>query len=328
MRQRSCEREIIRIGLYVNKPTKKTCDPSAVFRTINGTCNNLRNPSFGAINTQFNRLITADYGDGISSLRRAANGKELPNARDVSRMVHGSNANRTNSNSAQLSHLAMNFGQFMDHDTTLAAFESLDCEPPTQDPECINIEIPKDDATFRKRGVEFIKMERDAPVKQTSFCKLVPREHMNTLTAFIDASNVYGSTEKLAKSLRAENGLLKDLPHPDGMGLANLLPPQPEDSEESCPSLDRERPCFLSGDIRNNENQGRNARCNVKAPLSTLFIPTWTERVEDFAHSYPLFSTPLLLLACCRGAPLYKLYLCVGHQSAWHPTFFILIFRF
>ena len=212
----------------------------------------------------------------------------------------------------------------MDHDTTLAAFENLKCEPPTQDPECINIEIPKDDATFRKRGVDFIEMERDAPVKPTSFCKLAAREHTNTITAFIDASNVYGSTEELAKSLRAENGLLKDLPHPDGMGLANLLPPQPEDSEEFCPSLDPIRPCFLSGDIRNNENQGRNARCIVKAPLSTLFIPTWTERVEDFAHSYPLFSTPLLLLACCRGAPLYKLYLCVGHQSAWHPTFFIL----
>ena len=91
---------------------------------------------------------------------------------------------------------------------------------------------------------------------------------MNTITAFIDASNVYGSTEKLAKSLRTGKlGLLKDLPHPDGMGLANLLPPQPEDSEEFCPSLDPIRPCFLSGDIRNNENQGRNARCNVKALL-------------------------------------------------------------
>lgn len=306
-------------------PTKEiTCDPNAVFRSIDGTCNNLRNPSFGAINTQFNRLLAADYGDGISTLRRGVYGQELPNARDVSRMVHGSNADRSNPNSTQLSHLAMNFGQFMDHDTTLAAFENLNCEPPTQDPECINIEIPKDDATFRKRGVDFIEMERDAHIKRTSFCKLVPREHTNTITAFIDASNVYGSTKKLADSLRAKNGLLKDLPHPDGMGLASLLPPQPEESEEFCPSLDRNRPCFLSGDIRNNENQGRNTRCNVKALLSTLFIPTLTERVEDFAHSYPLLSTPLLLLACRRGVPLYKLYLWVGHQSVWHMTFFIL----
>ena len=290
-----CKKKIIRKGLHVNEPTKKIkCDPNAVFRTINGTCNNLRNPSFGAINTQFNRLLSADYGDGISSLRRAVNGKELPNARDVSRMVHGSNADRTNSNSTQLSHLAMNFGQFMDHDTTLAAFKNLNCEPPTQDPECINIEIPKDDAKFRKRGVDFIEMERDAPVKQTSFCKLVPREHMNTITAFIDASNVYGSTKERADSLRNEDGSLKDLPHPDGMGLANLLPPQPEDSEEFCPSLDPKRPCFLAGDIRNNENQGRISRCNVKALLSTLLIPTWTERAE-----ISLIPTPCSIHRCC-----------------------------
>ena len=264
-----CKRRIVAEGLDVNDvpATEITCDPNSIFRTIDGTCNNLRNPSFGAINTQFNRLIPADYGDGISTLRRAECGRKLPNARDVSRMVHGSNADRANPNSTQLSHLAMNFGQFMDHDTTLAAIKDLNCEPPTQDPECINIEIPKDDATFRKRGVDFIEMERDAPVKPTSFCKLAAREHTNTITAFIDASNVYGSTEELAKSLRAENGLLKDLPHPDGMGLANLLPPQPEDSEEFCPSLDPIRPCFLSGDIRNNENQGRNARCNVTALL-------------------------------------------------------------
>ena len=264
-----CKRRIVAEGLDVNDvpTTEITCDPNSIFRTIDGTCNNLRNPSFGAINTQFNRIIPADYGDGISTLRRASCGRELPNARDVSRMVHGSNADRANPNSTQLSHLAMNFGQFMDHDTTLAAFENLNCEPPTQDLECINIEIPKDDATFRKRGVDFIEMERDAPVKPTSFCKLAAREHTNTITAFIDASNVYGSTEKLAKSLRAKNGLLKDLPHPDGMGLANLLPPQPEDSEGFCPSLDPIRPCFLSGDIRNNENQGRNASCNVEALL-------------------------------------------------------------
>ena len=59
-----CKRRIVAEGLDVNVPaTEITCDPNSIFRTINGTCNNLRNPSFGAINTQFNRLIPADYGD-------------------------------------------------------------------------------------------------------------------------------------------------------------------------------------------------------------------------------------------------------------------------
>ena len=288
-----CKRKLISIvkRLNVKEPTKKIpCDPNEVFRTIDGTCNNLRNPSFGAINTQFSRLIPADYGDGISTLRRGVNGKELPNARDVSRMVHGSNAHRANPNSTQLSHLAMNFGQFIDHDTTLAAVKKLECKLATQDPECINIEIPENDATFRKRGVNFIEMERDAPVKPTSFCNLAPREHINTITAYIDASNVYGSTKKLADSLRAENGLLKELPHPDGMGLANLLPPQPKESKEFCPSPDpKKRPCFLSGDERNNENQGKNTRCSVKALTTIKIYPPYSSRLGPRGHIFRSF---------------------------------------
>ena len=81
---------------------KINCDKRTPFRTIDGTCNNLQNPTFGAVNTQFNRLIAADYGDSISTPRLATCGKELPNARDVSRFVHGSNKKRTNPNSTTL----------------------------------------------------------------------------------------------------------------------------------------------------------------------------------------------------------------------------------
>ena len=234
---------------------KINCDRTTPFRTIDGTCNNLQNPTFGAVNTQFNRLIAADYGDSISTPRLATCGKELPNARDVSRFVHGSNKDRTNENSTLLTHLTMNFGQFMDHDTTLAKPQGLNCEPPTTNPECINIEIPEDDATFREREVDIIEMERDAPHEPSSFCKLVAREHINTLTAYVDASNVYGSTKKVADSVRAEGGLLKVMKHPDGKTFGNLLPKQ---TMGFCPSLDPNRPCFLTGDIRNNETPGKN----------------------------------------------------------------------
>ena len=234
---------------------KINCDRTTPFRTIDGTCNNLQNPTFGAVNTQFNRLIAADYGDSISTPRLATCGKELPNARDVSRFVHGSNKERTNPNSTVLTHLTMNFGQFMDHDTTLAKPQGLNCEPPTTNPECINIEIPEDDATFREREVDIIEMERDAPHEPSSFCKLVAREHINTLTAYVDASNVYGSTKKVADSVRAEGGLLKVMKHPDGKTFGNLLPKQ---TMGFCPSLDPNRPCFLTGDIRNNETPGKN----------------------------------------------------------------------
>ena len=235
-----------------------TCDPNARFRTIDGTCNNLQNPSFGAAGDKFQRLVPADYGDCVSTLRLSVRDKELPNARNVSRLVHGSNADRTNPSSSILTHLTMNFGQFMDHDITLAEAQGLNCEPPTNNSECINIDIPSDDAIFRDREVDFIELERDAPHEPESDCKLVPREHVNTLTAYIDASNVYGSDEELADSLRRPDGGLRDMKHPHGCpfrNLKNLLPPQ---TEGFCTSKDPNRPCFVSGDERNNENQGEN----------------------------------------------------------------------
>ena len=38
------------------------------YRTINGTCNNLIRPTWGAANTPFQRLILPQYEDGISTL--------------------------------------------------------------------------------------------------------------------------------------------------------------------------------------------------------------------------------------------------------------------
>lgn len=74
-------------------------------------------------------MTQADYGDGISTLRKSRSGNELPNTRKVSLVVHGNNADRSNPNSRILTHLTVNFGQFMDHDITLAEGQGLNCEP-------------------------------------------------------------------------------------------------------------------------------------------------------------------------------------------------------
>ena len=232
------------------------CDKNSRFREINGTCNNLDNPRFGSILTPFRRLVPPAYGDGISTLRRALSGDELPNARNVSRFVHGSNAARTNPDSPRLTHLTMSWGQFMDHDFTLAETQSVNCESSNSNIECINIEVPSDDATFRDRGVTFFQLERDAPHMPNTMCKLTPREHRNTLTAYIDASNVYGSTEEEENNLRASNGLLRIMEPRHGCPMKSLLPAQLPD--QFCVSKDPNRPCFVAGDERVNENQGKN----------------------------------------------------------------------
>ena len=230
------------------------CDPHAKFRTIDGTCNNLRNPLWGAAGTPFRRIVAPDFGDCISSLRLARSGNPMPNARTVSLTVHGRDSG-SNPDSSILSYLAMNWGQFMDHDMTLAEAQGLDCEGlHNKNPECINIEIQPGDVAFESKDVTYIEVERDAPSKPASNCELTTREVDNTITSHIDASNVYGSDEELAQSLRAPGGLMKTMKHPKGCPFKNLLPAQ--SPHIFCPSKDPNRPCFQSGDERNNENPG------------------------------------------------------------------------
>jgi len=40
------------------------CDPIAKYRSINGSCNNLETPTWGASRTPFLRLLNANYSDG------------------------------------------------------------------------------------------------------------------------------------------------------------------------------------------------------------------------------------------------------------------------
>jgi hypothetical protein len=43
-----------------------TCDPNSKYRTIDGTCNNLKYPLWGRSNRQHRRLLTPVYEDGRS----------------------------------------------------------------------------------------------------------------------------------------------------------------------------------------------------------------------------------------------------------------------
>lgn len=43
--------------------TGLTCDPSARYRTMGGTCNNLQNPKLGSQYSAYSRLLSADYND-------------------------------------------------------------------------------------------------------------------------------------------------------------------------------------------------------------------------------------------------------------------------
>lgn len=46
------------------QPQRKQCDPSNVYYTADGSCNNLEIPHWGQAGTAFTRLLQANYSDG------------------------------------------------------------------------------------------------------------------------------------------------------------------------------------------------------------------------------------------------------------------------
>ena len=256
---RECKLKILAFfarELHDDEPSIE-CDETARYRTIDGTCNNLNNSLWGSVGDKFLRLEPADYGDCVSTIRRAKSGNKLPNARNISIKLIGID-DCPHPNNNVLTHLTMNFGQFMDHDITLAEAQGLNCEPHNFNPECINIEVPEDDAIFRDREITFFEFERDAPHKPNTNCTPIVREHSNMITAYVDGSNVYGSTTELLEELRAPDGRMLVMKPLHGCPLGSLLPAQPPDV--ACESRDPNRPCFHAGDERVNENPGETGK--------------------------------------------------------------------
>lgn len=85
-------------------------------------------------------------------------------------------------------------------------------------------------------------------------CTLGPRTQINTITSFIDASFVYGSSRSATGSLRASSGgQLQMWDYFSSSGLKPLLPAQEENPDEECVGRSAGRYCFRSGDARTNQ---------------------------------------------------------------------------
>ena len=111
------------------------------------------------------------------------------NPRAVSNAVNDQDA--ASGNSDDLSDLLWAFGQFLDHDVDFTEFGvAFGSE---------NIAIPEDDDLFLGNSCTSIHFDRSECIGGMT----EPREQTNSITAFIDGSNVYGSDEDTANSLRS-----------------------------------------------------------------------------------------------------------------------------
>lgn len=64
--------------------------------------------------TPVERFLQPVYSDGIQAPRRSVLGSKLPSAREISALVHEDK----NAENPGITHLLMQWGQFLDHDIT------------------------------------------------------------------------------------------------------------------------------------------------------------------------------------------------------------------
>jgi hypothetical protein len=165
-------------------------------RTLDGSQNNGQHVHWGQAGTPYQRLAPASYADKLGAMIAG------PNARAISNRVF--NDIGTNLFSERgVSQWVWAWGQFLDHDLGLR-----DETPAESAPIPFNASDPLEDFTNDFGAVDFARTPA-APRTGTT----VPRQQINTLSSFIDASNVYGTTAARLDWLRNPGAATLFLPH-------------------------------------------------------------------------------------------------------------------
>jgi len=241
-------------------PPDPSAEPTDRYRSIDGTGNHLTHFELGAADTPLTRLGPPDYGDEMGSMA----GSGRPSPREISNALCADTQSAANELGA--SDFLWQWGQFLDHDIDLT--EAL--EPPEPAP----ILVPIGDAWFDPTGsgLATIELNRSAYHHGTGHDPAYPRQQLNHITHFIDASNVYGSDDVRAAALRANDGTGRLL-----VSEGDLLPfntPGLPNQGGTGPEL------FLAGDVRANEQVGL-------AALHTLFVREHNRLAQEVAANDP-----------------------------------------
>ena len=215
-------------------------------RTIDGSGNNLADPLMGSAGIPLLRIVPPDYADGVS----VPAGAGRPGARAISNAVSAQDTPVPSA--APASGYVWQWGQFVDHD--------IDLTGPAAPPEPFNIPVPAGDLFFDPppgTGTMIIMLTRSIFDPASGTGPANPRQQINEITAWIDASNVYGSDPVRAAALRTNDGTGRLR-----TSAGNLLPfntaglPNAGGTGASL---------FLAGDVRANEQAALTA-------MHTLFV--------------------------------------------------------
>ncbi|MFO0965945.1 MAG: peroxidase family protein [Gemmataceae bacterium] len=253
---------------------EERCLMAASFSAIDGTGNNLLHPTWGSAGVDLLRLAPAAYSDGSTPA-----GADRPSARVVSNTVADQGSADIISD-RDLAAMLYAWGQFLDHD--------LDLTPGATPAQPFDVAVPAGDPYFDPKGTgtQTIGLNRSLTDPLTGTSASNPLQQVNTVTAWLDGSQIYGSDLTTSNKLRThQGGLLKTSPGADGkLGTADdLLPynnstyfptgvlPMANDSH-----LVPNDQLFAAGDVRANENIELTS-------LQTLFVREHN-RIADAIH--------------------------------------------
>ncbi len=236
-------------------------------RSYDGTGNNQTFLNWGAAGSDLVRLVPAAYGNGYST----PSGADRPDPRTISNTVIAQSGSIPNN--MGLSDWVFQWGQFIDHDMDLVNLNTTPVEE-------FDIPIPKGDPIFDSGNVggQVMQFQRSQYDPTTGTGPGNPRQQVNSITSFLDASMVYGSDATRAMALRTGlGGQLKtmrgDLLPLNTMGLDN--------ADNGDPARDQ---YYVAGDVRVNEQIGLTAaqtlfmrEHNRQAALLATANPSWTD---------------------------------------------------
>lgn len=230
------------------------------FRSIDGAGNHPLHETWGAAATPLLRLLPPDYADGFA----APAGPDRPGPRAVSNAVAVQTASIPNP--LDTSDYLWQWGQFLDHD--------LDLTDGVVPPEPLPIAVPTGDPFFdpAATGAATLPFNRSLHDPASGGGPGDPRQQLNEITAWIDASNVYGSDPVRAAALRTPDATGRLRTGPGGLLPFNTggLPNAGGPSEA----------LFLAGDVRANEQVALTA-------LHTLFVREHNRLVRALAVRHP-----------------------------------------
>ena len=217
--------------------------------SLDGTGNNITHPDWGSTAEQLLRRSPVAYTDGIST----PSGADRPNARAISNAL-AANPIDGITNDREYSAFVYAWGQFLDHDLSLS-----EAATPR---ERIVIAVPSGDPSFDPNGSGLMTMSlsRSAYDPTTGSAAGNPRQQLNSLTSFIDGSQIYGADATRAAALRSFSGGKLKTSAGDLMPFNTEGLPNSNDARRVPDSQ-----LFLGGDVRANENPSLTA-------LHTLFL--------------------------------------------------------